>query len=185
MNYKNYKKSRDMAWQILINEKVNALPVSVSGLAKSMGIEMRYYESTDDNDGFSTIVDGTPVIAVNRLATRQRKRFTAAHELGHILLGHIGNYGNLINREPSPDDNPIEQDANVFASRLLAPACVLWALKVDSAAQIAELCDISIQAAEFRMKRMTLLYERDKFLTSPLERQVYEQFIPWISSQKL
>ena len=54
MNYKNYKKSRDMAWQILINEKVNALPVSVSGLSKSMGIEMRYYESTDDNDGKST-----------------------------------------------------------------------------------------------------------------------------------
>ena len=185
MNYKNYKKSRDMAWQILINEKVNALPVSVSGLSKGMGIELRYYDSTDGSDGFSTIVNGSPIISINRLAARGRKRFTAAHELGHILLGHIGNYGNLINREPSPDDNPIEQAANVFASRLLAPACVLWALKVDSAAQIAELCDISIQAAEFRMKRMTLLYERDKFLTSSLERQVYEQFIPWISSQKL
>ena len=185
MNYKNYKNSRDMAWKILINERITALPVSVSGLSKGMGIELRYYDSTDGSDGFSTIVNGSPIISINRLAARGRKRFTAAHELGHILLGHVGNCGSLVNREPPPDDNPIEQAANVFASRLLAPACVLWALKVDSAAQIAELCDISIQAAEFRMKRMTLLYERDKFLTSTLERQVYEQFLPWISSQKL
>ncbi len=50
-----------------------------------------------------------------------------AHELGHCLM-HNGN--GLYNHEPSETDNPIEQEANVFASRILAPACVLWGIGV-------------------------------------------------------
>lgn len=79
----------------------------------------------------------------------------------------------LVCREPAPGDNPIEQTANVFASRLLAPACVLWGCGVQSAEDIAQLCDISRAAAEFRWSRMQELYRRQRFLTSPLERLVY------------
>jgi Zn-dependent peptidase ImmA (M78 family) len=109
-----------------------------------------------------------------------RQRFTVAHELGHILLGHAGKY-ELVNREPSANDNPIEQAANVFASRLLAPACVLWGCGIQMAGQIANMCDISQIAAEFRMARMAKLYARGKFLTSPLERAVFAQFESFIS----
>ena len=121
-----------------------------------------------------------------------RQRFTIAHELGHILL-HGGN--GLYNREPSESDNPIEQEANIFASRLLAPACVLWGLGVTSAQQISELCNISLQSAEFRMRRMNELYEREKrflnmynkscFLISELERKVYRQFSEYIQQNHL
>lgn len=44
-----------------------------------------------------------------KTGNRQRKRFTVAHELGHIMLGHVGHY-ELINREILPNDNPIEQE---------------------------------------------------------------------------
>lgn len=183
MNYRDYTNSRDLAWQVLLNEGVTELPVKVGSLCRQMGIAVRYYSPTNDNDGYSTIIDGQAVMFISDRCIPTRQRFTAAHELGHILLGHVGEY-QLVNREPSRGDNPIEQEANVFASRLLAPACVLWALDARTPEQIASLCHISYTAARFRAERMKLLYERNKFLTSPLEQQVYLQFKEFIQDVK-
>lgn len=183
MDYRDYKISRDLAWQILITEHVTELPVKVGDLCRNMGIRMQLYEPTDQNDGFCAIMDDEARIFVSRNCIPERQRFTAAHELGHILLGHVGKY-QLVNREPSSQDNQIEQAANVFASRLLAPACVLWALNARTPEEIAELCRISRRAAAFRAERMAILYERGRFLSSPLERKVYEQFSEFIDRQK-
>lgn len=183
MNYKDYKNSRDLAWRILLNEGVTELPVKVGALCRQMGIEVRYFTPTGPSDGHSMMAGNQPVIFVSNQCSVERQRFTCAHELGHILLGHVGRY-ELVNREPDPKDNPIEQAANVFASRLLAPACVLWALDARTPEQIADLCRISLQAATFRAERMELLYDRGKFLTSPLEREVYRQFGDFIQRKK-
>ena len=183
MNYKNYQNARDAAWRLLIDLGVSELPIKTGALCKSLGVSVRYYSPTDGNDGKSLLVLGKPFILISKDATPARQRFTAAHELGHILLGHVGRY-TLVNREPSSQDNPIEQAANVFASRLLAPACVLWGCNARTAEEIAALCDISLQAAQFRAERMALLYQRNKFLTSPLERQVYRQFSDYIAAHK-
>lgn len=179
MNYRDYKNSRDLAWRVLINEGVTELPVMVGKLCRSMGIRVVYYTPTDENDGYSTIIGGRAVIFVSKNCIPARQRFTCAHELGHILLGHVGQY-KLVNREPSRGDNPIEHAANVFASRLLAPACVLWALDAKTPEEISALCQISHQAAAFRAERMAILYDRGKFLSSHLERQVYDQFGEYI-----
>lgn len=184
MNYKDYKNTRDLVWEILIRERVSALPVSVSGLCQNMGIPIYLDELNDGNSGKSLIVSGQPVIIVNKTDSPERQRFTAAHELGHIMLGHVGKY-KLVNREPSPNDNPIEQAANVFASRLLAPACVLWGCNIHTADEIAVNCKISSQAAEYRAARMEILYKRNAFLTSSLEREVYENFRRYIETHKL
>ena len=71
----------------------------------------------------------------------------------------------------------------MFASRLLAPACVLWALNARTPEEIAALCQISHQAAKFRAERMAILYERNRFLSSPLERKVYDQFKEFIETR--
>lgn len=171
MNYQDYKDARDASWHILIDCKVTELPVRISGVCRALGVPVRRYTPAerDNNDGMSSIIGGAPTILVSDLAIPARQRFTCAHELGHIILGHVGRY-DLVCREPDPGDNPIEQAANVFASRLLAPACVLWGCGVQSADEIAALCDISRAAAEFRWSRMQELYRRQRFLTSPLER---------------
>ena len=183
MNYKDYQNARNLSWNILIQENITELPINIVALCKQLGIEVKYYIPSDDSDGECTIAEGVPYILVNKNCSTQRKRFTVTHELGHVLLGHVGKY-QLVNREPSPTDNAIEQEANVFASRLLAPACVLWGCKVKTPDDIVQLCDISKQSAEYRMNRMNELYTRNKFLTSSLERQVYNQFKEFISNHQ-
>lgn len=182
MDYTRYQAARDLSWEVLLGEGVAALPVSVSGLCRQMGIGVKYYVG-DGTDGESRMVRGRPLILVSRSVPVPRQRFTAAHELGHVLLGHLGTVG-LVNREPGPTDDPIEREANVFASRLLAPACVLWGCGVRAPEEIVELCNISLQAARFRWLRMEELYRRNRFLTSPLERAVFEQFRPFIEARR-
>lgn len=183
MNYKDYQNARDAVWRLLINLQISELPINTVKVCSELGIKLHYYKPTDGGDGMSLFIDGKPHIYVSSEVSPERRRFTIAHELGHIVLGHIGKY-ELVNREPSPGDNPIEQAANVFASRLLAPACVLWGCNVRTVEQIQKLCQISRTAAEYRLQRLNELYSRNRFLTSPLERKVYSQFESFIKQNK-
>ena len=216
MDYKKYRISRDMAWKILLDQNIVELPVRVSEICKNMEIAVRSYragaetlqllnltERTKTADGFAVMLRDRPLIFYNEKCNSQRNRFTIAHELGHILLGHLpeATDGGVLVSGPSrePGDvgscNPIENEANVFASRLLAPACVLWGIGVQGSADIERACDISRPAAEFRWQRMALLYERDRrikadggrgcFCTSPLEVELFERFTRYIEESRL
>lgn len=183
MNYKDYQNARDAVWQLLIDLGISELPINTVKICAELGIKLHYYEPTDESDGMSCYINNIPHIFVSSAVLPERRRFTVAHEIGHIILNHVGKF-ELVNREPTPQDNPIEQAANVFASRLLAPACVLWGCNVRTADQIQELCKISQTAAEYREERMNELYKRNRFLTSPLERKVYSQFETFIIQNK-
>ena len=194
MNYENYKKSRNAAWEILLACRVAELPVDLNTIVRHLGVLVYAYSRSRkllENTGLAEVagrVSGLtfyireqPVILYNELETPQRIRFTIGHELGHIVLGHVrpGEYTRQ-NRDPQPGDDPMEQAANRFAADLLAPACVLWGLDLHRAEDIAQACKISIQAARFRAERMEILYQRNKFLLHPLERAVYQQFEPFL-----
>lgn len=181
--YQEYVKVRDLAWEILIKEGIQELPIKTVRLCRQMGITVKLSAELDTG-GKSTILENRAIILIKADDSPERQRFSTMHELGHILLGHVGKY-RLVCREPSPTDNPIETAANRFAARILAPACVLWGCNVQSAEEIAKLCRISMPAARFRMERMRELYTRQKFLSSPLERQVYEQFKLYIDNNKI
>jgi Predicted Zn peptidase len=183
MDYKEYKVSRNLSWEILLREEVKELPVKVSDICASMGIALKSYTSTDSNPGFCNIVDGKAYIFVDQSAERTSRRFTAAHELGHILLGHVGEFMHL-NSGQTENQIRYEEAADVFAIRLLAPACVLWGCGIESAQEIARVCDIGIEAAESRLCRMKVLKRRDKFLTSDIEKELFEKFKPFISQYR-
>lgn len=199
MNYRDYKTARDLSWNVLIQFGISKLPVKVSNICKQNRCRLYSYAEgichikafrleaqCEKSDGFSTLYAGNYYIFYNSNMTIGRIRFTIAHEIGHILFGHLKTHGSFTtkNREPNPTDAPEEQMANVFASRLLAPACVLNALDATTPEQIAALCDISLQSATYRAERMGTLRSRQKFGTSPLEREVYQQFIPYINAIK-
>jgi Zn-dependent peptidase ImmA (M78 family) len=75
------------------------------------------YEINDDEkfDGVSFITDkGNPIIIVNKNFSNDRKRFTIAHELGHILMHNENNF-------PISSYRDKEKEANQFASEFLMP----------------------------------------------------------------
>lgn len=193
--YKDYQQARDAAWRILIECKVRELPVSLNAICKHLGVRVFSYadaaqmiqkhgltQIVAQTDGLSFYSKGTPIILFDQTLPLSRNRFTIGHELGHIVLGHVRpGQATLRNREPAPGDDPFETAANQFSVRLLAPACVLWGLGLHTPEEISEVCSISLASARFRAERMEILYKRGKFLTSPLERQLYEQFRGFIA----
>ncbi len=107
-------------------------------------------------------------------------RVVVAHELGHILLGH-----NLITPAYYSTFRPKgneEREAESFALRLLAPSCVLGALDLHTADEIASACQIPIEQASQRAERMKHLYDCEISFSSPLERAVHNNFTNFIKS---
>lgn len=173
MNYQTYKNTRDASWYFLIEHKVDSLPLNLKKIVADMGIFVRR-----DNRGILkhnemglTVETEKNILIIVRESDIQQRRYTISHELGHITLGHI-------RKESVTRDD--EYSAERFAIGILAPACVLWGIGIKSAEDIAELCNISISSARKRAVRMNELYSRNKFLTSVLERKVYEQFSDFI-----
>lgn len=206
--YQHYETARDNAWRYLIRHRVRELPVDVFALCRKDGITMVPYswDKAKDmaklvgaldvmarTDGFTVCVKKQVIIFWDDSLPMPRQRFTVAHELGHIFNGDVGEAPTLRNREPSGNDDPRETAANVFASRILAPACVLWGMRVHDASKIAELCELSDAAAFWRYERLKTLYEREKiflakygkscFLISPLEKKVFKQFKRYIQNR--
>lgn len=184
MNYNTSSQARNESWKTLIDCKVASLPVKPVQIAAHYGIECHSVD-TDTLKGASgmiRVMNGKLCMFVNNSQSVQRQRFTVLHELGHFKLGHVGNASILRSYESIRPEE--EQAADKFAADMLMPACVLWGIGIHNAEEIAKLCNVSMQAACIREKRMAVLYERNKFLLSPLERQVFQQFKDFINNNK-
>lgn len=90
-----------------------------------------------------------------------RQRFTQAHELGHVILGHVND-----GREPKRDTSfavrthdPDEVAANAFAAELLMPEdYVRTAVKREQdISKLARLFDVSTTAMRFRLQNLSIL----------------------------
>ena len=80
--------------------------------------------------------DGTNmIVAYNSHNSKGRIRFSLMHELGHHVLGHTGN----------SDQN--EQEANAFASHILAPRMAIHYSKCKNAEDVSQIFDVSHNAA--------------------------------------
>lgn len=132
---------------------VDSLPVDPISAANALGIKVISYSSflsiadvdienlyKKSREGFSFKYGEQYCIVINeRSCGEKRRRFTIAHELGHIVLGHL---------ELPEITKKCENEANFFASEFLAPPAVLEACGVNSAAEISKICGISAGCAE-------------------------------------
>lgn len=193
-----FQKIQETVWQTLLENEIRTLPVDLDEICRGENIRLyRYQEapavcavlradrSWQQSDGFSFCLDGQDYILYDGATPPARQRYTIAHELGHCLLDHF----ELCSRSTPCRADSMEQDAELFAIHLLAPACVLWGLQARSAQDIADCCHISAIAAAIHARWLARRYapahteqtnKGPSLFASPLERQVYLQFQPYI-----
>ncbi|MDE6021174.1 MAG: ImmA/IrrE family metallo-endopeptidase [Ruminococcus sp.] len=184
LNYAIYKNARNASWQCFIDCSINELPIKPIRIAIHYGIICKQSDKESLFGADGEIVRNNSEIFIRTDADQpiQRRRYTIMHEIGHYLLGHLGDMPlSRSERDCKPEE---EQAADRFAADILMPACVLWGLNIHTPEEIARLCNVSMSAATIRAERMEVLYQRNKFLLHPLERQVYVQFSEFIQKHK-
>lgn len=187
MEYVNYQNARNAAWRFLLDNNVSLLPVDLISICKDNNIKVlrdvkSLYLDTHER-GVTFLRDKQYNVLLNASDPVPVQRYTIAHELGHIYMEHPltnGKYGRTFGPQRE-EKSPIEYQAERFAIDILAPACVLWGLKLSEPDEISKVCGISLQAATYRAERMQILYRRNAFLRNPMEKDVYEQFYTFIN----
>lgn len=120
-------------------------------------------DAPDDFDGLSGFVnENYPIIVLNKNYLSERKRFTALHELGHLL----------INFDESISEKQAESLCNLFASEMLISRGVMMKKLGENRKDISlqELIDIqmqygiSIDALMYKAKQLNIITE-NRFVT--------------------
>jgi Zn-dependent peptidase ImmA (M78 family) len=122
----------------------------------------------------STFVAANDVIGRN--PGRQRARFTIAHELGHVVLGHKKTRHRNTAGRPIEKIAPTiirdESEADKFAASFLAPLYLAGNPLLAHAGQLAERFGLSNRAAEIRLEELQRLYRRAHNLPRPLPKSI-------------
>jgi len=107
------------------------------------------------------IVRGTNdyvIVYDERVENSQRIRWTLAHEIGHIVLGHLDHFeATALNRSGLTDKQygVLEVEAHWFAAELLAPKIVIKHFNYhDCREKLSLLCDISGEAVDKRLNKL-------------------------------
>ena len=170
------------AREFIIKNSVSSLPVNLEKLCLNNNwvlisyIELKKYGNIDNNIlnndwGLTIITNDFYLILFDDKISEGAKRFTIAHEIGHIVLNH---------KDKVINEKLRETQASMFAARLLMPMCVLYECKVKNPEEIQKMCLVSITSASYRFKRLQLLKQRNKFYSDKNEVLVYRLFKPFI-----
>jgi hypothetical protein len=131
----------------LVNESLEAM-------ALRFGVSKIVEESLSFEGGVFQLSNGELLIKLNADSPTTRKRFTLAHEIGHLLLGKPGL------RSSCGRNVALERKCDAIASELLMPADEaapfiqnLGKPSPEKLRAMASHFDVSLQAAAFRVHR--------------------------------
>ena len=188
MFYATYRGTRDSAWKCLLDFHVTSLPVDVLAIARAANVRVvrnSLANRLEDGEKGKVLTNGHDwIIVYDDTQPVPVCRFTLAHELGHVFLGHDLKYAKYAGIQEFAGKGKSEQQADAFAVRLLCPACILHSLNLTTAEQIADACRVPLDVAARRANRMRELNKRNQFFTSPLEKEVYENFRAYLSDHR-
>jgi Zn-dependent peptidase ImmA (M78 family) len=126
--------ARQLARKILKNCGIIQPPVNLQSIVSKLGyIYIEVPNFPDRVDALFIEKDREKYIAVNADHHPHRKRFSVAHELGHIQMGHALEYYDepiylenpITDKTHSEKEKNLEKEANAFASELLIPLEIL------------------------------------------------------------
>lgn len=134
--------------------KAEKIPVVVRGRSASeLGQISGQARLASDRDGSFYICE------FNRDEVSYRRRFTIAHELGHVVLGHVDEENAPKRDTTFTNVDSDERDANAFAASLLMPEKYVRKF-YRSARNVQELADafgVSTAAMNFRLKNLGII----------------------------
>ncbi|MDA2567389.1 ImmA/IrrE family metallo-endopeptidase [Bacillus cereus] len=174
----NYTLAQRCAYQTILKAELTTLPINFRKIEKCFpNLKIRTFSwmarthnmSLDDickwarsNEGccWYRKIDDTYIILYNeKIGCSQRIRWTIAHELGHFILKHnLRSNEKVMSRGPlnEAEYEVLEKEANYFAKNILVPipviAKILTSISTINLFDIAEICDISYEAAEHTIR---------------------------------
>lgn len=147
----------------------DARPVPVFKVIKDFGLEVNFRSLNDDISGWiEKLSDEEYSIVINLNHAEARKRFTAAHELGHYIYhrnllgsgtGDSRAYRSVAFSSNSKNSLVLpnhERQANIFAANLLMPIVTINTLMsegVNDTKDLAEAMGVSEEAMRIRLGR--------------------------------
>lgn len=139
------------------------IPVDVNRVARGVGVGVFYSPLPDALSAFLLRAEERSVIGVNANQSPVRRRFSAAHEIGHHVLGHADGsvfdyaFPTTVEGEPPGYDPQNEREANQFAAELLMPEENLVEDAPSlSLARLARRYEVSQEAMSFRLLNLGL-----------------------------
>lgn len=146
-----------------------SVPVKVDDIAHKLGI---YISELNENNpehlglsGLAEINNNNRFVYFNRTESKNRQRFTIAHEIGHHQLAHVTNanpkYRDDAGHFSSQTQQWEEIEANQFAAELLMPQAALeFMIHKKGMTHIPELAntfEVSEAAMYYRLRNSGLL----------------------------
>lgn len=138
-------------WGIIGNPIANVVE-----FLESLNFKVLLIDAPTTFHGLSTWVGQIPVIVINQNDSVERRRFTALHELGHLVL----DFGDLIERD-------IEKRCHQFAGAMLLPERSMKAelgnyrtsISFGELVALKEKYGISVQATMFRARQLDIIHD--------------------------
>lgn len=144
----------------------NDLPIDVNHIAKKLNIKVILYDFSDGVSGAFFKDHDNLILGVNKSHSKQRQRFTIAHEIAHYIL-HSTEYLHYDLKKQEEIffradniSNPDEVEANHFAAELLMPE-ILINKCIDNnillIEDLAKLFNVSKDAMMYRLISLRIL----------------------------
>lgn len=167
-----YNRPQEIAYKIRTFLGVPSGPIdNIVSLLERNGVIVMFIDidKMDKFDGMTMFTTNqVPIIWINRNISNDRKRFSLAHELGHLVM-------HLRSDDLEKSENQKEIEANQFASEFLMPECQckedLFNLKYKDLSMKKLYWKISKAAIIYRAKELKCISEKTaKYLFVTLGR---------------
>lgn len=154
-------KREHLSAQDLLNRfRMTKPPIDVYLLAQLLETELILVDNADFAGAIEVNMNPYQAyeakISVNASDADVRKRFTIAHEIGHLIL-HDLTSGVLRRDTDFRDNSPLERQANGYASKLLMPEWILDSIVEHyryNSEILAAVFDVSVPAMVIRLKKL-------------------------------